>query len=168
MEVNIYYRRLSARGTTIYREGLVTDNGQRLTTHTIVPEEFRLGLSQAFWKGNLLPRGYLLGSVRKRYFYGEHFDILAYYNTAGELAGYYSDIATPLRKLGDDYYLDDLFLDYWLAPGQPPMALDEDEFDDAIQHGLLTAEQIGNARSTFARLGQEIAAGIFPQRYIET
>ncbi len=168
MEVNIHYRRLSARGTTFYREGLVTNNGQRLTTHSVIPIEARLGLSQGFWRQHMLPEGTMVGSVRNHYFYHEYFHILAVYLESGELAGYYSDIATPLRKVGDDYYLDDLFLDYWLAPGQPPMALDEDEFGDAIQQGLLTAEQIGNARATFARLGEEIAAGIFPRRYIET
>src|SRR5260221_7588314 len=98
MEVTIHYKRLSARGTTIYREGFVADNGWRLTTHSELTAEERLGLSQAFWDGNLLPSGYLLGSIRKHYFYNEHFDILAVYNPAGALAGYYSDIATPLRK----------------------------------------------------------------------
>jgi predicted RNA-binding protein associated with RNAse of E/G family len=167
MDINIHYRRLSSRGTTVYREGFVADNGQRLTTFTeLTPEECQ-GLSQAFWNSGLLPTGYLLGSVRKHYFYHEYFDILAVYNTAGELAGYYSDIATPLRKVGDAYYLEDLFLDYWLVPGQPPLPLDEDEFEAAIAQGLLSAEQIERARATFARLRDEISAGIFPARYLE-
>src|SRR5947207_12172083 len=148
MEVNIHYTRLSARGTTIFHEGFVADDGRRLTTHTQLTAEE----CQAFWDGHLLPRGYLLGSIRKHYFYHEYFDILAVFGPARELAGYYCDIATPLRKIGDDYYLEDLFLDYWLAPGQPPMALDEDEFDDAVAQGLLSAEQIASARATFARL----------------
>ena len=168
MEVNIYYRRFSASGTTTFREALVADDGRRLTTHSVIPIDERLGLSQGFWRQHMLPKGTIVGSLRKHYFYHEYFDILAVYLESGALAGYYSDIATPLRKIGDEYYLDDLFLDYWLAPGQPPMALDEDEFEAAVTAGVMTAEQISQACATFARLGQEIAAGIFPQRYIET
>jgi predicted RNA-binding protein associated with RNAse of E/G family len=116
MIVNIHYRRLSSRGTTIYHEGLVADDGQRLTTFTeLTPKECQ-GLSKAFWNSGLLPHGYLLSSIRKHYFYNQYFDVLAVYGPAGELAGYYCDIATPLRKIGDEYYLEDLFLDYWLAP----------------------------------------------------
>jgi len=168
MDVNIHYRRFSASGTIVFKEGFVADDGRRLTTYTeLMSEAERLSLSQAFWDNKLLPHGYLLGSIRKHYFYNEYFDILAVFGLGGELAGYYSDIATPLRKVGDNYYLDDLYLDYWLAPGQPPMALDEDEFDDAVAQGLLSQDQIERARATFARLGAEIAAGIFPYRYLE-
>lgn len=168
MQVNIHYTRLSARGTTIYREGLVEDNAQRLTTYTIIPAEIQTPLSRAFWEGKLLPSGYMLGSVRKHYYYHEYFTVLAFFNLDGGLAGYYSDIATPLQKVGDDYYLTDLFLDYWLAPGQPALALDEDEFEAAIAQGVLTDDRIDCARSTFARLHDEIEAGIFPSRYIGT
>src|SRR6185369_11734169 len=111
MDVTIHYRRLSARGTTIYREGFVSDDGRRLTTHTELAADERQGLSQAFWDNHMLPHGYLLSSIRKHYFYNEYFDVLAVFGPAGELAGYYCDIATPLQKIGDDYYLDDLFLD---------------------------------------------------------
>lgn len=83
------------------------------------------------------------------------------------MAGYYCDIVTPLQKVAGDYYLTDLFLDYWLAPGQPPMALDEDEFSSAVGQRLLSAEQIERARVTFSRLRDEMAAGIFPGGYID-
>jgi predicted RNA-binding protein associated with RNAse of E/G family len=167
MQVNIHYTRLSASGTISFCEGLVADNGQRLTTYVVLTEAERLQMSQACWKSSMLPHGYLLGSLRKHYYYGEFFTVLECFNLEGKLAGYYSDIATPLQKVGDDYYLTDLFLDYWLAPGQPPLALDEDEFDEAVGAGVLTTEQIACARSTFARLREEIAAGVFPQQYIQ-
>jgi predicted RNA-binding protein associated with RNAse of E/G family len=167
MEVAIHYHRFSASGTTIFRETFVSDDGRRLTTHSVLPLEEQQGLSQHMWGQQMLPEGYLIGSLRKYYFYDEYFDILAVYGLDGELAGYYSDIATPLRKVGDVYYLDDLYLDYWLVPGQPPRAMDEDEFEAACAQGLLTPEQMERARATFARLWAEIAAGIFPQRYIQ-
>ena len=166
MQVNIHYTRLSASGTINFCEELVADNGQRLTTSVVLTEEDGLHMSQACWKNNMLPQGYLLGSLRKHYYYSEFFTVLECFNLEGKLAGYYSDIATPLQKVGDDYYLTDLFLDYWLVPGQPHLALDEDEFDAAVGAGVLTAEQIECARTTLARLRDEITAGIFPYRYI--
>ena len=150
----------------IFREALVADNGQRLTTYVVLTEAERQQMSQACWKSNMLPQGYLLASLRKHYYYREYFTVLECFNLEGDLAGYYTDIATPLRKVGEDYYLTDLFLDYWVVPGQPHLALDENEFDEAVEAGVMTAEQITHARSTFARLRDEIAAGIFPDRYI--
>jgi predicted RNA-binding protein associated with RNAse of E/G family len=167
MDVNIHYTRLSARGTTIFREGFVADNGQRLTTYSVVPEPERQRLSEGFWRDSALAPGRLLRAVRKHYYYNEYFDVLAFYDTDDELAGYYCDIVTPLQKVGAEYFLTDLFLDLWLAPGQPPMALDEDEFSSAVGQGLLSAEQIERARATFTRLREESSAGIFPHRYIE-
>ena len=167
MDVNIHYTRLSASGTMIFHEELVADNGQRLTTHVVLTEVERQQMSEANWKSNLLPQGYLLASLRKHYYYHEYFTVLECFNLAGDLAGYYSDIATPVRKVGDDYYLTDLFLDYWVRPGQAPMALDEDEFAAGVEAGVMTTEQIERAQATFTRLHDEIAAGIFPFRYIE-
>lgn len=167
MYVNLYYTRLSARGTINFRDEFVSDNGRRLTTFASLTDDDRLPASQAFWKDNLLPRGYLLGSLRKHYFYDEHFAVVELFNLTGELAGYYVDITTPLAKVGDDYYVSDLFLDYWLAPGQPPRPLDEDEFEEAIASGALSAEQATSARAIFARLPDEIRAGTFPYQYIQ-
>jgi predicted RNA-binding protein associated with RNAse of E/G family len=92
--------------------------------------------------------------------------VLAFYDLNGELAGYYSDIVTPLRKVGAEYFLTDLFLDFWLAPGQPPRALDLDEFEAGVAQGLMAEDDVVHARETFARLQNEIQAGIFPNRYI--
>jgi predicted RNA-binding protein associated with RNAse of E/G family len=143
------------------------DDGRRLTSFATIEPEDRPRLARAFWDQALLPPGQLLGSLRKHYFYGEHFTVLAFFFVDGSLAGYYSDIATPLQKAGPtDYRLTDLFLDYWLAPGQRPMALDHDEFEAAVNAGVLSGEQAECARLTSQRLQSEIAAGIFPYRYI--
>jgi predicted RNA-binding protein associated with RNAse of E/G family len=69
-------------------------------------------------------------------------------------------------KVGAEYFLTDLFLDFWLAPDQPPRALDLDEFEAAVSQGLMAEHQVAQARETFARLQREIQAGTFPKRYI--
>jgi hypothetical protein len=165
VDIRVYYRRLT-RGLTVFVEGLVSDDGRRLTTYSVVPEVHRVPLAEGFWRQKLLPAGTLLGAVGKNYFYAEYFDVLACYGLDGALAGYYCDIVTPLQKVGDEYFITDLFLDYWLAPGQPPQRLDEDEFEDAAAQGLMAEDEVAHARETFARLQREIEAGIFPQRYI--
>lgn len=166
-EIRVHYTRLSARGTRVYREQRLADDGRRLTSFDVIPAEDQSRLAQAFWDQGLLPPGQLLGSLRKHYFYGEHFTVLAFFFVDGSLAGYYCDIATPLEKFGPaDYRLTDLFLDFWLAPGQPPRALDEDEFETAVAAGVVAGDLADCARRTFARLRAEIAAGTFPYRYI--
>lgn len=167
MQVTIHYLR-PLRGTTLYVEDLLADDGRGLVTYRVVPDDDRLALSQAFWKAGLLPGTTVLGAVRKHYYYAENFDVIACFDVAGRLAGYYTDIVTPLEKANGEFRLTDLFLDFWLAPGQPPRELDQDEFDDAVAHGVLTAEQEASARAAFVRLRREIAAGIFPYRYIRT
>jgi predicted RNA-binding protein associated with RNAse of E/G family len=167
VDVRINYRRLT-RGISIYLEGIEADDGRRLTTYSVVPEAERSQLAEGFWRQQLLPSGTLLSAVRKHYFYTEYFDVLAFYGLDGDLAGYYCDIVTPLQKVGAEYFLTDLFLDFWLAPGQPPRALDLDEFEAGVAQGLMAEDQVVHARQTFARLQTEIQAGIFPNRYIGT
>jgi predicted RNA-binding protein associated with RNAse of E/G family len=165
LDVRVNYRRLT-RGLSVYVEGLVADDGRRLTTYSIVPEAARLNLAEGFWRQQLLPSGTLLSAVRKHYFYSEYFDVLAFYGLDGELAGTYCDIVTPLQKVGAEYFITDLFLDLWLAPGQPPRVLDLDEFDAAVAQGLIAEADVVRARETLARLQDEFQAGIFPDRYI--
>ena len=165
MDIRVNYRRLT-RGTSVYVEGFEADDGHRLTTDSTVPEADRLNLAEGFWRQEMLLPGTFLSAVRKYYFYTEYFDILAFYDLDGELAGYYCDIATPLQKVGAEYFLTDLFLDLWLVPGQPARALDLDEFEAANDLGLMSEDQVINGQAAFARLQSESQAGIFPDRYI--
>lgn len=164
--VRIHYQRLSARGTTIYIEQRVADDGVRLTTDEHLPPEVVERVSAAFRRQQLIAEERRLTRIRKYFFYHEWFDVLAVYDADDVLAGYYVDITTPVRQVEGEYYATDLFLDFWLAPGQPPMELDQDEFDAAVAAGVIAPELADQARATFARLRGEIAAGVFPERYI--
>ncbi len=165
--VRINYQRLSARGTVIYSEPCLEDNGTRMTTETDLAPADADRVSKAFWRQALLPEGRRLTRLRKHYFYHEWFDVVAFYDETEALAGYYIDIVTPLRRVDGEYYATDLFLDFWLAPGQPAVELDQDEFDEAAAAGAITPELAAQARATFAQLRGEIAAGVFPARYID-
>jgi predicted RNA-binding protein associated with RNAse of E/G family len=162
----VHYQRLSARGLTVYIERRIEDNGARLTTEEWFQAAAIERVSSAFWKQGLLAEGRRLARIRKHYFYHEYFDVLAVFDVDEGFAGYYIDIVTPLRQVKGDYHVTDLFLDFWLAPGRPPMELDQGEFDEAAAAGVMDLALADQARATFARLRREIAAGIFPYRYI--
>ena len=98
MQVQIHYHRL-LEGTTIYTEELVADDGRCLQTFVDLPEERRRRISQQLWGMGVLPRPQVVASIRKFYFYGEPFDIMAFHDTVDRLAGYYSDVGLPLTRM---------------------------------------------------------------------
>ena len=167
MQIRLHFTRLSSLGVSTFVEDLLSETDYRLTSQAVVPIEYREALSAKFWSGGLLPNSIRLASLRKHFFFAEWFDILAWFDEAGRFAGYYTDIATPVRRVGPgEYATTDLFLDFWQAPGQPALELDLDEFDEALTAGRLPTELANGARASFERVQREIALGIFPYRYI--
>jgi predicted RNA-binding protein associated with RNAse of E/G family len=75
--------------------------------------------------------------------------------------GYYVDIDTPMRKVGSEYYLTDLFLDLWIAPDGKYIELDQDEFEQGFRMGLLTSYQFKKANHVFEKLKLEVSNGEF-------
>jgi predicted RNA-binding protein associated with RNAse of E/G family len=165
MLVTIHYTR-PGKGLTVYTEGLVSDDGQRLHTYTVLPDEIRRDLSQALRRDNLIAPTQTIAAIRKRYFYSEPFNLLEFWDTEERLAGYYSDLTNLLVKRDDIYHLTDLFLDLWLTPEGTLHELDWDEFEEAVGQGVLTPEQATLARQTMARLVSEVASGHYPTHYL--
>ncbi|HEX9838506.1 MAG TPA: DUF402 domain-containing protein [Anaerolineales bacterium] len=104
--------------------------------------------------------------VAKTYFFGEHFNLLEFREEDGDLLGYYSDIGTPLVKTEDGYLMTDWFLDIWMKLDGVLLELDIDEFEEAISKNLLSSLEVDQARSTFARLIEEVKNGIYPYAYL--
>ncbi len=163
--VKIYFSRIG-KTERVFTEGLVKDDGVSVHTCSIVPEEFRSGISSTWQKLGLIPPDAVIASVRKYHFYQEYFDILELHNEGDTLIGYYCDIATPLEKKGEHYYLTDLLLDIWIKPDRSIQELDWDEFDQAVKTGLLPPDLEQKARQTLQRIKAEVAQGIFPERYL--
>jgi predicted RNA-binding protein associated with RNAse of E/G family len=114
-----------------------------------------------------VPENVRVAALRKHYFFSEWFDILAWFDVDDRFVGYYTDIATPVRKLGaGEFATTDLFLDFWQMPGKPARELDIDEFEAGLAAGKLPPALADGARASFERVRREIAAGIFPYRYI--
>ncbi len=163
-EVRIHYER-PGQELTIYTEGFISDDGAQLVTETVIPPPFAVKLTERLRGFGHIGPSDEIDSVRKIYFYGEYFNLLEFRDPAGRLLGHYSDICTPLQKIDGEYHLTDLFLDLWRYPDGRILELDWDEFAIAIEQGLLTPENIETAKTTFKRLTEEAAQGLYPFVY---
>jgi len=152
------------KGTTRYIEGFVDENPVRLKTFTSLSSDFSLKwCEELWWKNGFIPRGILVGSVTKYIFYHEWFSVMVLCDPDGNLLGHYVDIDTPMRKVGEEYYFTDLFLDLWIAPDGSLVELDWDEFEAGFGRGLITPRQYKKAIHTFNLLKKRVSDGEFMQ-----
>jgi predicted RNA-binding protein associated with RNAse of E/G family len=151
--------------TRTFNDILIEDDGRRLKTYNSLPAERSKALTKAFQEGKLLQARQRIYSLAKFMFYAEHFSIMQLIGRTGEVVGVYTDITTPLRRVGQEYHLTDLCLDLWLTPDGKVSVLDEDEFEQAVEQGLIDSRLARTARLTLERLLGEAEAGIFPSRY---
>ncbi|MBI5293689.1 MAG: DUF402 domain-containing protein [Chloroflexi bacterium] len=165
MQARINYARIG-KPSTLYTEGFVADDGNKLKTFSVAPPEISLQWSARRQQDGLIPQGRLIGSVEKHHFYNEYFTILKICDSAGHLLGYYCDIASPLQKIGDEYFLTDRILDVWVYPNLTIRELDWSEFAEAVKGNLLTPEIHDQAVSTLERLKAEISDNTFPSAYL--
>lgn len=166
MKINIHFARIG-KPEKVYVEDLVSDDGVRLTTYSVLPPDGRREWSKGDWKQyGIMTNGEVIHAVRKHHFYHEWFDVVELFGAAGELTGYYCDVVTPLRRVDGEYYLLDLLLDLWIFPDGRCVEMDWDEFEAAAQAGLISAEQQARAVETLRRMVSETQQGIFPTRWI--
>lgn len=77
-------------------------------------------------------------------------DIGRFHLHDGTFTGWYTNLCKPVTFDGDRWIGHDLFLDLWQFPDGRPIWLDEDEFDDALESGILDKaleKQVGNQRT---------------------
>jgi hypothetical protein len=80
------------------------------------------------------------------------FSVFLFTNHDGTFRGWYVNLERPQQRteLGFDY--EDELLDVWVALGQQPELLDEDELDEAVQHGFVSGEHAATIRATAERV----------------
>jgi predicted RNA-binding protein associated with RNAse of E/G family len=164
-EIRIEYIR-PGKGTTFYIEELVFMDALCLKTFKTLPPEIISALAQGMVAEGMIAPHQKAVMVAKTYFFKEHFNLLEFRDENRNLLGYYSDIGTPLATTQEGYSMTDWFLDIWLKPDGSLMELDIDEFEEAISKNLLSSQQVDQARSTFARLIEEVKNGIYPHAYL--
>ncbi len=94
------------------------------------------------------------------------YDVGKFYDRQRNLVGYYCDIIKPLNKLlrtpEKTSRITDLFLDLWITPEGDYVVLDEDEFEEALEHGHLPKNIADQARKQMDSLIQKVKARRFP------
>jgi protein associated with RNAse G/E len=151
-----------------FTDGFIEEDKHRLKTHTVIPESISLPWSETFQQQGRIPHGQVIGSVSKYLFFDRYFSIMEIRSTTGNILGYYVDIATPVRKDVDEYYLEDLILDLWIFPDRTYLVLDEEEWEQAVSAGWIAEDIQRTVLRTLKRIKREIKGGRFPQAYIET
>ena len=97
-------------------------------------------------------------------FPGEWYDIGRFHRRDGTFTGLYADILEPIVQVGPrEWRAVDLFLDLWLdARGGEARLLDEDELEEAVARGWISAETGAAARREAERLLRLARAGTWP------
>lgn len=107
----------------------------------------------------LIDEGYLgIWSVEEAAWH----DAAAIYDKQGSLVGYYSDIATPIKRFTGGYKMTDLFLDLWIYLDRSYIVLDRNEFDEALRRGILKASLAEKAESELRSLTDLVETGDTP------
>lgn len=79
---------------------------------------------------------------------GAPFSVFLFTNHDGSFRGWYVNLERPQQRsaLGFDY--EDELLDVWVALGAEPELLDEDELEEAVERGFVSAERAAEVRAT--------------------
>ena len=103
-------------------------------------------------------------------FTGLWYDVGKVYNLNNEWTGYYCDIMKPVKRrvdaMGklDCFEITDLFLDLWVNPDGTYEIQDEDEFEEAIQGGVIDAELERKAWEVMKTLIVDVESGLLENR----
>jgi predicted RNA-binding protein associated with RNAse of E/G family len=150
-----------------YEEDLVFEDDEYIKTTKHLPDTIADKLTESLRENKFITEDQRCTHVSKIYFFHEYFDLLEFQNEKLELLGYYSDVGTPLTRASNGFQMTDWFLDIWLSPDGTLFELDVDEFEEALSKDLLTEQEAEIARSTFARLIEEVKQGIYPNKYLK-
>ena len=105
-------------------------------------------------------------------FTGLWYDVGKVYNLDNEWTGYYCDIMKPVKRSMDVngklecFEITDLFLDLWVNPDGTYQIQDVDEFEDAVQKGVIDSELAGKCWNSLSALIVEVETGKFPPQFV--
>ena len=100
-------------------------------------------------------------------FTGLWHDIGKVYNLKNEWTGYYCDIILPVDCTTDKFEILDLILDLWISPDGTYEIQDEDEFETALENGIIDIELAEKARKALDNLINEVKSGYFPPEFVK-
>jgi predicted RNA-binding protein associated with RNAse of E/G family len=142
---------------SLYRSGsVIVGRSQIVSEHSVVfDHEVVLAKGFQIIYFELMRKWFSVGKIR---------------DFAGRYTGYYCDIVKPPRLLEDGgLEVTDLFLDLWVSPDMKYKVLDEEELEDAFNHGWITRQLYERAKEEL-KLIDKVQGNRFPPpcvRYLE-
>ncbi len=154
-KVRIHYHRPPDR-CDIFVQDLVVDTAEHKITlheHTPVTSDLKIG-DQVIYE----PGAPIVWFV----FPGRWYDLGRFHLRDSTFTGYYVNLITPVEIDGNTWTMYDLCLDLWVFPENTPHVLDQDEFDEAVDHHWIDQATAGRARRELDALLEDVSAGRWP------
>jgi uncharacterized protein len=82
----------------------------------------------------------------------EPFSIFLFTNHDASFRGWYVNLERPQQRTESSFDYEDELLDVWVALGHEPELLDEDELEEAVGLGFVSAEHAAAIRATAERV----------------
>ncbi len=90
------------------------------------------------------------------------YDVGRFHLRDGTFTGYYVNLITPVEIQGHLWTMHDLCLDLWVRSDGSFRILDQDEFDEAVDHQWIDRVTAQRARDTLDRLAAAVRDGRWP------
>ncbi len=100
-------------------------------------------------------------------FPGGWYDIGRFHLADDTFTGYYVNLIAPPQLEGNVWTMVDLCLDLWLDASGHYQILDQDEFDEAVDHGWIDRASAQRAREEMNRVIDAIRDGSWPPVVVE-
>lgn len=157
--ITLTYKRLPDRVNYFQQELLYEDSEVIVTSQRIKPSSPIVLNGETVLGDNFTAVWFV--------FTGLWYDIGKIYNLDNEWTGYYCDIMMPVKRSADQFEIVDLFLDLWVSPDGSYEIQDEDEFETALEEGIITPELAKKARNALNDLIDEVTSGRFPLEFVK-
>jgi predicted RNA-binding protein associated with RNAse of E/G family len=100
-------------------------------------------------------------------FVDKGYEIIKVFDLDERLTGYYCNINTRPRLFEGGYEVVDLFLDVWVFPDLEYSVMDEDEFECALEKGLIGEKERAFAQTVLRGIIGDLEEGKFPPRIVD-
>ena len=148
-----YYR--PGKDTREWNQRLLADTEEMIVSSFI----FRLQKPFSFNDDILIKDGYF-GIMFD--LFNTWYNVVKVFDKGKNFVGYYSDIRTPPKRISEGYEAKDLFLDFWIYPGNTYLILDKEEFQKAD----LKDETRNKVKKVVEKLKSMIEGGNYPPKKI--
>ena len=157
--ITLTYKRLPDRVNYFQQELLYEDSEVIVTSQRIKPSSPIVLNGETVLGDNFTAVWFV--------FTGLWYDIGKIYNLDNEWTGYYCDIMMPVKRSADQFEIVDLFLDLWVSPDGSYEIQDEDEFETALEEGVITPELAEKAQNALNDLIDAVTSGRFPPEFVQ-